>query len=156
MFYNLSKEETKRRELILQREFNNSTLSPDLVNKTISQLRDMPTASLIEPLGSKLTSEEKQIIYDIMTNSSYLQKHSEIVRAWFQLRVQDVIERGHIPSQVEIYCINEVFGKDLASTLILKSLDILKEFDSETRQYVTSPKNEVEKIIFSVFKGSEK
>jgi len=114
----------------------------------------MPTASLVEPLGDQLTSEDKQIIYDIMTTSSFLQKRSEVIRAWFQLRVQDVIERGHIPSPVEIICINDVFGKELASTLILKAVEILEHFDSETRHYITSPKNEIEAIIFARFKGN--
>ena len=148
----LSAEERQRRELILQREFANTTLSHDLSKTLIAQLRDMPTASLVEPLGDQLTSEDKQIIYDIMTTSSFLQKQSEVVRAWFQLRVQDVIERGHIPSPVEIICINDVFGKELASTLILKAVEILEDLDSETRHYVISPKNEIEKVIFDRFK----
>jgi len=113
----------------------------------------MPTASLVEPIGSKLTSEEKRQIYEIMTTSSFLQKQNEVVRAWIQLRVQDVIERGHIPSPVEIICINDVFGKELASTLILKAVEILENLDSETRHYVTSPKNQIEKVIFDCFKG---
>lgn len=148
----LSAEEVQRRELILQREFANTTLHHALVSKTIASLRDMPTASLVEPIGSNLASEDKQIIYDIMTTSSFLQKQSEVVRAWFQLRVQDVIERGHIPSPIEIIYIREVFGKELASTLILKAVEILEDLDSETRHYVTSPKTEVEGIIFAGFK----
>jgi hypothetical protein len=148
----LSAEERQRRELILQREFANTTLPHALVSKTLASLRDMPTASIVEPIGSKLTSEEKQQIYEIMTTSSFLQKQSEVVRAWIQLRVQDVIERGHIPSPIEIICINDVFGKELASTLILKAVEILEDLDSETRHYVLSPKNEIEKVIFDRFK----
>ncbi len=150
----LSAKEVQRRKLILQREFANTTLPRDLVSKTIAQLRDMPTASLVESAGDKLASEEKQIIYDIMTRSSFLQKQSEVVRAWFQLRVQDVIERGHIPSPIEIICINEVFGKDLASALILKAVEALEDLDSETRHYVITPKNEIEGIIFTTFKDN--
>ena len=151
----LSAKERQRRKLILQREFANTTLPHALVSKTTASLRDMPTASLVEPIGSKLTSEEKQQIYDIMTTSSFLQHfQSEVVRAWFQLRVQDVIERGHIPSPIEIICIKDVFGKELASTLILKAVEILKDLDSETRHYVTSPKNEIEDIIFASFKDN--
>ena len=142
----LSAKERQRRELILQREFANTTLPHALVSKTI--------ASLVEPIGSKLTSEEKQQIYDIMTTSSFLQKQSEVVRAWIQLRVQDVMERGHIPSPVEIIYIREVFGKDLAGTLIIKAMEVLDDLDSETRHYVTSPKNEIEGIIFATFKGN--
>ena len=112
MNWKLPAKEKQRRELILQREFANTTLSHDLSKTLIAQLRDMPTASLVEPLGDQLTSEDKQIIYAIMTTSSFLQKQSEVIRAWFQLRVQDVIERGHIPSPVEIICINDVFGKE--------------------------------------------
>ncbi|MBN1176759.1 MAG: hypothetical protein JXA51_03670 [Dehalococcoidales bacterium] len=148
----LTAEEEQRRELILGREFANTTLPNDLSKTFIAQLRDMPTASLVEPLGDQLTSEEKEIIYDIMKTSSFLQKQSEVIRAWFQLRVQDVIEKGHIPSPVEIMCINDVFGKELASTLIIKAVEILGDLDSETRHYVTSPKNEIEVNIFNRFK----
>lgn len=150
----LSAKEVQRRELILQREFANTTLPRDQVSKIISQLRDMPTASLVESAGDKLASESKQMIYDIMTRSSFLQKQSEVVRAWFQLRVQDVIERGHIPSPTEIICINEVFGKDLASALILKAFEALEDLDFYTRHYVIVPKNEIEGIIFAAFKGN--
>ena len=150
----LSGKEKQRRELILQREFANTTLSHELLSKTVASLRDMPTASLIEPMGSKFTSEEKQQLYDEITASSFLQKQSEIVRAWFQLRIQDILERGHLPSHIEIICIREVLGKELAAAIILKALEILKGLDSETRDYVTSPKNEIEVIIFTGLEGN--
>ena len=149
----LSAEEMQRRELILQREFANTALSNDLVSKTLALLRDMPTASFVEPIGSNFTSVEKQQIYDQMTSSSFLQKQSEVVRAWIQLRMQDIIERGHIPSPAEIMCIREVLGKDLASALIVKAVEIFEDLDSETRHYVTTPKNEIENVIFDLFKG---
>ena len=154
MDWKLSAKEKQRRELILQREFANTTLSYTLLSKTIASLRDMPTASLIEPMGSKFTSEEKQQLYNEITTSSFLPKQSEIVRAWFQLRIQDILERGHLPSHVEIICIREVFGKELAGTLIIKAMEVLEDLDSETRHYVTSPKNEIEGIIFASFKGN--
>ena len=151
----LSAKERQRRELILQREFANTTLPHALVSKTLALLRDMPTASLVEPIGDKLASEDKQRIYDIMTKVPFLQHfQSEVVRAWFQLRVQDIIEKGHIPSPVEIMCINDVFGKELASTFILKAMEVLESLDSETRHYITSPKNDIENVVFVSLKGN--
>jgi len=149
----LSAKEKRRRELILKREFANTTLSAELVSKTIASLRDMPTAPLIEPFGSNMPPEMKEGLYDLMATNSYLQKQSEIVRAWFQLRMQDLIERGHLPSHIEIILMNKVFGGEFAGTLTRKSLEILKDHDRETREYVVSPKNEVEAIIFKGLVG---
>ena len=149
MDWKLSAKEKRRRELILKREFANTTLSYELLSKAIASLRDMPIAPLIEPFGSNFTSEEKNKLYDQITSSSVFQKQSEIVRAWFQLRFQDILERGHLPSHVEIDCIRGILGKELAAAIILKALEILKDHDSETREYVTSPKNEIEAIIFT-------
>ena len=153
MDWKLSAKEKQRRELILQREFANTTLSRKLLSKTIASLRDMPAAPLIEPFGSQMPSDMKEGLYDVMTTSSYLQKHSEIIRAWFQLRMQDLIERGHLPSHIEIIFMNEVFGGELAGTITRKSLEILKDHDRETREYVVSPKNEIEAIIFEGLVG---
>jgi len=153
MDWKLSAKEKQRRELILQREFANTTLSRELLSKTIASLRDMPTAPLIEPFGSQMPSDMKEGLYDVMTTSSYLQKHSEIVRAWFQFRMQDLIERGHLSSHIEIIFMNEVFGGELAGTITRKSLEILKDHDRETREYVVSPKNEIEAIIFEGLVG---
>jgi galactitol-specific phosphotransferase system IIB component len=149
----LSADEEKRRESILEREFANTTLSQGLVKILIKQLRDMPTASFMEPIGHRLSSKDKQMIYDIMKTSPFLQEQSEVIRVWLQLRVQDVIERGHIPSQVEIMCIKDVLGKEIASEIILTAVEILKDFDDQMRHYVTSPKNEIETKIFECFKG---
>ena len=149
MDWKLSAKEKQRRELILQREFANIPLSNELLSKTIASLRDMPIAPLIEPFGSQFTSEEKQQLYDEITTSSFYQKQSEIVRAWFQLRLQDILERGHLPSHVEIICISEVFGGELAGTILRKALEFLQNHDKETREYVASPKNKIETIIFA-------
>jgi hypothetical protein len=108
----------------------------------------MPIAPLIEPFGSKFTSDEKQELYDVMTTSSFLQKCSDITRAWFQLRMQDLLERGHLPSHIEIIFINKVFSGELAGAITLKSVEILKKHDRETREYVVSPKSQIEAIIF--------
>jgi hypothetical protein len=149
----LSAEEEKRRESILEREFANTTLSKRLVKIIIPQLRDMPTASFMEPIGHKLSSKDKQMIYDIVAASPFLKERSEVIRVWLQLRVQDVVERGHIPSPVEIMCIKDVLGKELASEITLTAVETLKDFDSQMRHYVTSPKNEIEEKIFACFKG---
>lgn len=149
----LSAKEKQRRELILQREFANTTLSKELLSKTITSLRDMPIAPLIEPFGSKFPSKDKQKLYDLITTSSFYQKQSEIVRAWFQLRLQDILERGHLPSHIEIICINEVFGGELAGTITRKALEFLENHDKETREYIVSPKNEIEAIIFTGLVG---
>lgn len=63
--------------------------------------------------------------------------------------MQDLIERGHLPSHLEIILMNKVFGGEFAGTLTRKSLEILKDHDRETREYVVSPKNEIEAIIFT-------
>jgi len=149
----LSSKEKKRRELILQREFANTTLSQKLLSKTITSLRDMPIAPLIEPFASEFTSEEKQELYDAITTSSFYQKSPDFVRAWFQLRIQDVLERGHLPSNVEILCIREVFGRELAGSIVIKAIEFSKDLDKETREYVVSPKNEIEAIIFKGLLG---
>ena len=148
-----SAKEKQRRELILQREFANTSLSRKTLSVTIASLRDMPTAPLIEPFGSQIPSDMKEGLYDEMTTSSYLRKHSEIVRAWFQLRMQDFLERGHLPSHMEIIFMSEVFGGELAGTVTRKSLEVLKDHDRETREYVVSPKNEIEAIIFKGLVG---
>jgi len=149
MDWKLSAKEKQRRELILQHEFANSNLSAELLSKTITSLRDMPIAPLIEPFGSKFTSEEKEELYNVMTTGSFLQKCSNITRAWFQLRMQDLLERGHLPSPLEIIFINKVFGGKLAGTITVKSVEILKNHSRETREYVVSPKSEIEAIIFN-------
>ena len=148
MDWQLSAKEKQRRELILQREFTNTTLPDDLLLKTIASLRDMPIAPLIEPFGAKMPSDMKEDLYALMTTSSYLKKQSDIVRAWFQLRMQDLLERGHLPSHIEIIFINKVFGGKLAGAITLKSVEIPKNHDRETREYVVSPKSQIEAIIF--------
>lgn len=145
----LSPKEKQRRKLILEHEFANTTMSHELLAKTTTQLRNMPIAPLIEPFGSAFTSVEKQELYDVITTSPFYRGQSEIVRAWFQLRMQDILERGHLPSSIEIICINEVFGGDLASSITRKALEFLKNHDKETREYVVNPKNAIEAVIFN-------
>lgn len=145
----LSAQEKQRRELILKREFANTTLPDETLSKTIASLRDMPTASLIDPLSSVFTPEEKNVLYDQITSSSVLQKQSELVRAWFQLRFQDVIERGHLPSHIEVLFMREVFGNQLVPAITEIVVNALKELDTEEREYILGPKNGIEAIIFT-------
>jgi len=149
MDYELSAKEKRRRELILNREFANTNLSDETLSKTLASLRDMPTVSLIKPPSSIFTPEEKNQLYDQITSSSVLQKQSELVRAWFQLRFQDIMERGHIPSHIEILVLHKVFGNELAAAITEMVVKVFKELDSEEKEYVLGPKNEIEAIIFT-------
>jgi hypothetical protein len=150
----LSSIETQRRELILKREIVDADFSSeDLRSKTIESLRNMPIASVLEIIGSKFTLEEKNEIYNLITDSSFLKNQSGIVRAWVQLRVQDYIERGHLPSTVEILIMNKVLGKEISGAIFLKAIEVYKELDAETKEYIQDPKNEIESIIFEAIKG---
>lgn len=156
MVFGFSDRETKRRDMILQREFSNTTLSPELASKIIASLRNMPVASIVEPYGAKFTDEEKEKLYDNIINSSYKPLQVEIIRAWFLFRVQDMLERGNCPSFVEVIFISEVCGNELAGTIFKKMLEFVKIYDKETREYINSPKSEIEQIIFKKIIGEKK
>ncbi|MAH39019.1 MAG: hypothetical protein CL873_00565 [Dehalococcoidales bacterium] len=66
----LSAKAKQRRELILKREFANTTLSDEMLSKAIMSLRDMPIAPLIEPPSSIFTPEEKNQLYNKITSNS--------------------------------------------------------------------------------------
>ena len=147
----LSAEEIERRESILRREFEGTSLPNELLSRTLAQLRDMPSRSLLEPIGTKFSCLEKQRIYDLMATSPFLREQSEIIRAWTQLRLQDILERGHIPSHVELFYIHEILGENLSAALLTKTLEALEGLDPKIRKSLMCPQNDLEKIIFDNF-----